>query len=391
MEEKQLKAISEIAPNVELSTNPLDMAPEKFRSGLDRRKENRKALMDWVKSSLVLDVDFGSITIGGRKSKPSLLKPGAEKICGMLGMTPTFPNLPEYEAVVLGGGEINQIILRCELVSGNGQVVAEGVGARSVKQDSGDLNKALKMCLKSAQIDATLRCAGLSEVFTQDVEDMDFGDKGNSSSGYTNAVAEFDRTQPVGFGKKCPDTPWEEAELGFVQWVANTMDGKYKDFAEQELEIRANEGSAKTESEETGIPLKEQAPDKVDKKEDVEDIITPKQTADFQKLIEAGFESGAISTDAKEKAYAWLKTNPSKQSAENQIEKAQKMIKDSTVNIEALIDAGMKIWDCDKLNAVDLLNSNAKDLFQVDAVEDLSPEQLATYLKMVVDDKILPF
>lgn len=43
---------------------------------------------------------------------------------------------------------------------------------RAVEQDSGDLNKALKMAEKSAHIDATLRMAGLSEVFTQDLEDM---------------------------------------------------------------------------------------------------------------------------------------------------------------------------------------------------------------------------
>jgi hypothetical protein len=41
-----------------------------------------------------------------------------------------------------------------------------------LSQDDGDINKALKMAIKSAHIDATLRMAGLSEVFTQDIEDM---------------------------------------------------------------------------------------------------------------------------------------------------------------------------------------------------------------------------
>ena len=379
------EAITKTTPNVELSTNPLDMTPESFKAGLDRRKENRGALMDWVKSSLVADVDFGSIMIGGRKSKPSLLKPGAEKICGMLGMTPTFPNLPEYEAVVLGGGEINQIILRCELVSGKGQVVAEGVGARSVKQDGGDLNKALKMCLKSAQIDATLRCAGLSEVFTQDVEDMDFGNNGSHSE----AVVEFDRTQPVGFGKKCPDTPWMDAEEGFVRWVADNMDGKYKDFAEQELKVRENEGGAKVESEETGIPLK---PVSVEKEEEKEDLITPAQMVEFEDIIESGVKNGTISEDSKIKAHAWLKTSPSRERADSQIEIAKKMVKKKApADVEVLIDAGMKAWSCDKLRAVELLNSNLLGLFEVKTIDDLSPEEVSQYLQMVIDDKILPF
>ena len=54
---------------------------------------------------------------------------------------------------------------------------ADGVGARSLKQDYGDINKSLKMAEKSAHIDATLRMAGLSEVFTQDIEDMIHGQK----------------------------------------------------------------------------------------------------------------------------------------------------------------------------------------------------------------------
>ncbi|MHB1114852.1 MAG: hypothetical protein ACYC03_16820, partial [Acidovorax defluvii] len=63
------------------------------------------------------------------------------------------------------------IMLRCELRDAHGHVVAQGVGARQINQDYGDLNKTFKMVAKSAHIDATLRLAGLSEVFTQDLED----------------------------------------------------------------------------------------------------------------------------------------------------------------------------------------------------------------------------
>lgn len=153
--------------------NPLDSNPITFKAGLDRRKENRNTLMEWIRSALIEGRDYGSIIINGQKSKPSLLKPGAEKIAGMLGLIPKFPNLSEYEDSVLNGNKIDIIILKCELQSQAGEVVGEGVGARDVlKQDNGDLNKALKMASKSAMIDATLRCAGISEVFTQDIEEM---------------------------------------------------------------------------------------------------------------------------------------------------------------------------------------------------------------------------
>ncbi|NQT62624.1 MAG: hypothetical protein HQ556_06660 [Candidatus Marinimicrobia bacterium] len=153
--------------------NPMDASPAIFKAGLDRRKENRKTLMDWIRSSLVEGRDFGSIMINGKQSKPSLLKPGAEKIAGMLGLIPRFPNLKLYEDAVLEGKSITTIILKCELQNQIGEVIGEGVGARAVDtQDNGDLNKALKMSAKSAMIDATLRCAGISEIFTQDIEEM---------------------------------------------------------------------------------------------------------------------------------------------------------------------------------------------------------------------------
>ena len=95
----------------------------------------------------------------------------------MLGLIPRFPNLCEYENAVLRGEDIKVIILKCELHTGSGFVAAEGTGARRVAQDSGDINKSFKMTEKSAHIDATLRVSGLSELFTQDIEDMTPGAK----------------------------------------------------------------------------------------------------------------------------------------------------------------------------------------------------------------------
>ncbi len=152
--------------------NPMDAPVSVFKTGLDRRKTNRDALMEWIRSSLIEGRDYGSIMIKGRKSKPSLLKPGAEKICGMLGLIPTFPNLSRFEESAIAGNTINSIILKCELTNQDGKVVGEGIGARFVEQqDKGDLNKSLKMAVKSAMIDSVLRCAGLSEIFTQDMEE----------------------------------------------------------------------------------------------------------------------------------------------------------------------------------------------------------------------------
>lgn len=163
-------------PSPVRAANPLDLAPSEFREALARRSENRRALIEWIRTSLVDGVDFGAVPLRrGGYSKPSLRKPGAEKICGMLGVTASFPTLRDYEQAALEGRRLEQIILRCHLASPDGQIVADGVGARAVEQDHGDMNKSLKMAVKSAMIDATLRMAGLSEIFTQDLEDMPHG------------------------------------------------------------------------------------------------------------------------------------------------------------------------------------------------------------------------
>ncbi|WP_146108694.1 hypothetical protein [Chromatium okenii] len=152
--------------------NPMDLPPNIFNADLERRSQNRQLLLNWIRSSLKEGVDYGSIPTKRGPSKPSLFKPGAEKICGMLGITVHFPSLKETEQALLQGLIPEYVMVRCELKNIHGQTLADGVGARSLKQDYGDINKILKMSCKSAHCDAVLRLAGLSEVFTQDLEDM---------------------------------------------------------------------------------------------------------------------------------------------------------------------------------------------------------------------------
>ena len=177
-------------PHTAITVSPLDLPAEQFKAGLDRRKANRELLMVWLRSALVEGVDFGRIHVVSKErcqfarqgrvkdcgdpahwSRNSLFKSGAEKITGMLGMTVHYPSLPDYEQAVLNGTALTIVMLRCELRDAHGRVVAEGVGARSVGQDYGDINKTLKMAEKSALIDSCLRLAGLSEIYTQDIED----------------------------------------------------------------------------------------------------------------------------------------------------------------------------------------------------------------------------
>ena len=183
---------------------PYDWEPAEFNAALQRRSKNRKALLDWIKEALVEGVDWGKIHTFGRSkcsqgknctnphhfSKPVMFKSGAEKIAGMLGLSACFPDLPELEKSVRDGMELKTLLLHCELVNGAGVPLAMGAGARSLQTDSGDVNKALKMCLKSAQIDATLRL-GLSEVFTQDLDDMPPKEDSDSDPVYRVTVTQL--------------------------------------------------------------------------------------------------------------------------------------------------------------------------------------------------------
>ena len=174
-----------------VAVHPMDGDPVELKAALDRRTTNRQLVMDWIKSGLVEGVDYGKIHTAGKNrcqyaaqyrgnecpnpahwSKPQLFKAGAEKVSGMLGLRIEYPSLPEYERMVLEGNQIVHVVLRCQLVGPTG-IVAEGVGARTLAKDDGDLNKALKMAEKSGLIDACLRVAGLSAIFGQDAESED--------------------------------------------------------------------------------------------------------------------------------------------------------------------------------------------------------------------------
>lgn len=149
------------------ATSWMDSDPESLELSLARRRKNREALMDWLWGALVENVDYGRIKPA---QKPALWQPGAEKLCGYLDLTPSFPDAQAYVQMAVEGTVIGPILVRCYLTDSNGRLVGEGMGAREPDQTP-KLNDRMKMAQKSALIDAVKRCAGLSEVFTQDEAD----------------------------------------------------------------------------------------------------------------------------------------------------------------------------------------------------------------------------
>jgi len=129
-----------------------------------------------VKKNLKQDKDFGIIP---GCSKPTLLKPGAEKILMLMGLQSTYEIIDSTRDWKEG---FFQYQVRCTLEKG-GIVITQGLGCcnsrekKYVRQDPYTIdNTILKMAKKRSQVDAALTVASLSEVFTQDVEDIGIGD-----------------------------------------------------------------------------------------------------------------------------------------------------------------------------------------------------------------------
>lgn len=139
-------------------------------SGMIKKIEEFQNL---VQSQLKQNHDYGVIP---GTSKPTLLKPGAEKINMMMGLTSEFELVDSTRDWDNG---FFQYQVKCKLMR-HGTVITEGLGAcntrerKYARQDPYTLdNTILKMAKKRALIDATLHVASLSDIFTQDIEDMD--------------------------------------------------------------------------------------------------------------------------------------------------------------------------------------------------------------------------
>lgn len=134
---------------------------------IDGFLEKRKQFITKVNAIMVKGSDYHEIQ--GRKS---LAKGGAEKIASIFGWTAEFRKDMD---VAESFAEIKGLIgFVCDLAK-NGNNVGQGRGAATLEKNGKDPNKTIKMAQKSAFIDAVLRASGLSDFFTQDLEDMPVG------------------------------------------------------------------------------------------------------------------------------------------------------------------------------------------------------------------------
>jgi len=140
--------------------------------------------------------DFGIIP---GTDKPTLLKPGAEKILMMMGLQSEFEIVDSTRDFDKG---FFQYQVRCKLIRGD-MVITEGLGAcntrerKYLKMDPFTMdNTVLKMAKKRALVDAALLVASLSDVFTQDIEDLDLnGQQTGGQKVYTDQDGTISKAQ----------------------------------------------------------------------------------------------------------------------------------------------------------------------------------------------------
>lgn len=165
-----------------------------------------KVLQGIIKKVLTPGHDYG--TIPGCGNKPTLLKPGAEKILTAFGLQSSYELVKSTEN--FDGNGFFAYTVKCIIYS-NGNPITEGLGHANSKENKwawkwvkaydvpSDLSKEtlqsksdkfgnityripedcnskantiLKMAKKRSQVDAVLSVASLSEIFTQDFDDL---------------------------------------------------------------------------------------------------------------------------------------------------------------------------------------------------------------------------
>lgn len=210
----------------------------------------QEAVREYVAKTLQKDRDYG--VIPGTK-KPTLLKPGAERVCNGFGLTPKFDTMDaevDHDRVVkwskrskvwrnqfdgdrsfdwkMEDGEsigLYRYVVRCTLTHReSGQVIADACGSAStleakyVDRPRECENTVLKMASKRAYIAATLLAIGLSDQFTQDMEDM------SRETGEEEVEAPAPTADtPIDFGKAWKDKKVTELKTDGIEWALREL------------------------------------------------------------------------------------------------------------------------------------------------------------------------
>lgn len=145
-----------------------------LRAAIKTAETQRQLIKEFVKNQLIEGTDYGVI-VG---NKPTLLKPGQEKIFSLMKLTSRLEK--DADTLEMLGSKPGQIAYLCRVYRG-GEEIAQGRGAAVVGDKKRDENATIKIAEKRARMDACLSL-GFSEFFTQDLEDGDYNGQDESKT-----------------------------------------------------------------------------------------------------------------------------------------------------------------------------------------------------------------
>lgn len=171
---------------------------------LEEETKRQNVLDSFINTNLKEDIDYGIIP--GTGTKPTLLKPGAEKVLSLFNLRAEWgKDTDTLEMINIPGA----VAFECKLVNrSNGEIVGEGRGvAIPNEKKSWNANTQVKICEKRALVDAVLSTFALSSRYTQDIEDMTPDTTNGSKTPYNSKSG-----QPVASYVKDPDKPASEPQ-----------------------------------------------------------------------------------------------------------------------------------------------------------------------------------
>jgi hypothetical protein len=138
---------------------------DQFKDGVDNLLDRRKCFMEKILPKLREGVDYHVI-----KGRKSIGKSGAEAIVSIYGWCAKFEK--DRETMDSFKGVDGLVAYKCTLTTQTGEFVGEGRGASALKDNDNNVNSTIKKSQKSSFCDAVIRSAGISSVFTQDLDDL---------------------------------------------------------------------------------------------------------------------------------------------------------------------------------------------------------------------------
>lgn len=223
--------MSEAIAKAEDQTNSLSLIMGTDQNKMASELQAISNFQTMVQKQLKNGQDFGVVP---GTQKPTLLKPGAEKIQMLMGVTSEYNVIDKVEDYKEGYFDYT---VKCVLYK-SGMQLTEGLGSANTKESkyvSRDgfsmKNTVLKMAKKRAQVDATLTIASLSNVFTQDVEDMQ-----NFNQRENNETMTYDEAfnLKLNFGKNKGKSMGNvlNENRGYIEWLAeNAQKPEFKTAA----------------------------------------------------------------------------------------------------------------------------------------------------------------